>query len=524
MTANRVKQIILVGMTIAVVLLIGGSLLGSLGEPQVNDRLQLYQTDLLLQATELRDPNSADEVDLGVAQRALLGDQPLNDALEQYEKVRQSAAANLDKFEKQLSRLAPNVELETESAPPAVSSLADTAETKQVRNSIQQQQLLINQLDLRIGILQAEQGNSDAALNTWANVNDANRTISQNSLSKTATVLTGLWSTPPRILPDAESLLQRNLEGWFRYRALSRLYQLQQRSDSLSTLQATEQEIAQQTIVKLALVGVLPTLGGIAGFILLIGFTVRRLLRKPTDTPEDLSWQVPWTWETILQVLILGFFLVGQVALPLLLGGLGFNFSAFGSRARAVYTLTYYLLMAGTGLLVLYLSIRPYFPFPEDWFRLKGKRNWLVWGVGGYLVALPLMLGVSLVNQQIWQGQGGSNPLLQTVLEEGDGVALALFFVTAAIAAPVFEELLFRGFLLPSLTKYVSPWAAIGFSALLFAVAHLSLSEVLPLAMLGGVLGYIYTQSRSLLAPMLLHSLWNSVTMLGLLILGSGNG
>lgn len=517
MTANRLKQIVLVGLTIGVVLLISNSLLGSLGEPQVNDRLQLYQTDLLLQATELRSPDSDNEADLSVAQKALLGDQPLDDALEQYQEVRQSAAANLDKFEKQLSRLTPTVELDTESAPSTVSSLADTAETKQIRNSIQQQQSLIDQLDLRIGILQAEQENVEAALSTWSNVSNASQ-----DLSRTATVLIGLWSSSPRILPDADSLIQKNLEGWFRNRSLSRLYQLQQRSDALSTLQATEQEIAQQTIVKLALVGVLPTLGGVAGFALLIGLIVRRLLRKPSDTPEDLSWQVPWSWETILQVLVLGFFLVGQVALPLLLGGLGFNFSAFGSRAKAVYTLTYYLLMAGTGLLVLYLSVKPFFPLPEGWFRLKGKRNWLIWGGGGYLVALPLMLGVSLVNQQIWQGQGGSNPLLQTVLEEGDGVALALFFATAAIAAPIFEELLFRGFLLPSLTKYVSPWGAIALSALLFAVAHLSLSEVLPLAMLGGVLGYVYTRSRSLLAPMLLHSLWNSVTMLGLLILGSG--
>ncbi|HEY9660386.1 MAG TPA: CPBP family intramembrane glutamic endopeptidase, partial [Allocoleopsis sp.] len=85
------------------------------------------------------------------------------------------------------------------------------------------------------------------------------------------------------------------------------------------------------------------------------------------------------------------------------------------------------------------------------------------------------------------------------------------------------EEILFRGFLLPSLTKYVPVWGAIGLSSLLFAIAHLSLSEVLPLAVLGAVLGFVYTRSRSLLAPMMLHSLWNSVTMVGLLLLGGGN-
>ncbi|MFQ3628324.1 MAG: CPBP family intramembrane glutamic endopeptidase, partial [Cyanobacteriota bacterium] len=57
---------------------------------------------------------------------------------------------------------------------------------------------------------------------------------------------------------------------------------------------------------------------------------------------------------------------------------------------------------------------------------------------------------------------------------------------------------------------------------LLFAVAHLSLSEVIPLTTLGIVLGVVYTRSRNLLAPILLHSLWNAITMIGLFVLGSG--
>jgi membrane protease YdiL (CAAX protease family) len=131
------------------------------------------------------------------------------------------------------------------------------------------------------------------------------------------------------------------------------------------------------------------------------------------------------------------------------------------------------------------------------------------------------MFGVALLNQQLWQGQGGSNPLLQTVLEERDPVALVVFFVTAALAAPLFEETLFRGFLLPSLSRYMGlPWA-IGLSGLIFATAHLSLSEILPLTLLGIVLGFVYSRSGNLLSPMVLHSLWNGATMAGLWILGS---
>ncbi|HEY9815229.1 MAG TPA: type II CAAX endopeptidase family protein, partial [Candidatus Obscuribacterales bacterium] len=285
-----------------------------------------------------------------------------------------------------------------------------------------------------------------------------------------------------------------------------------------------QQAIAQSTLGKLAVIGLMPVVGSLIGIVLLIVMVVQRVLKGPESLLAQngsLAWETPWNWEIIWQVLIVGFFLVGQLAIPLLLRLVGFSFSAFGIRAKAAYTLTYYLSMSSLGLLVLYLSIRSYFPLPKNWFRFSLGDRWLAWGVGGYFVALPLMIVVSLLNQQIWQGQGGSNPLLQIVLEEGDPISLSIFFFTASIAAPVFEELLFRGFLLSSLTRYFPVWGAIVVSGLVFAIAHLSLSEVLPLTLLGCILGVVYTRSRNMLAPMVLHSLWNGATMLSLYVLGS---
>jgi uncharacterized protein len=72
------------------------------------------------------------------------------------------------------------------------------------------------------------------------------------------------------------------------------------------------------------------------------------------------------------------------------------------------------------------------------------------------------------------------------------------------------------------LTRYLSVTTSIVVSGSLFAIAHLSLAEFLPLATLGIILGVVYTRSRNILAPMLLHSLWNSGTLLSLFVLGSG--
>jgi uncharacterized protein len=519
------RRLILAAITLVVVLLVGSSLFNSLGEAQITDRLQLYQTDLLLSATELEDESGADG-NLARARTAILGEKPFETALEEYQDVQQKAQSNLQQLQSRLQQV------ESEPTTPEPSALSTnppiaSPQRQQLQAAIQKQQTLLDQINLRIGILQTQQNQVSTARQTWTDIVDTSTTYpSETAIAKTASVLLGLWSEPPQLLPNADQQIQQTLNGWFRYASLTRLYELQQRPEAIATLQNAAQESAEATLVKLALVGTAPLIGCLVGVGIIVFLVGQRLLRGKQSalalTDSD-AWETPWDWEIVWQVLIVGFFFLGQIVLPFLLGEVfGLSLSTFSSRARAAYALTYYLLMAGSALLVLFLSIRQFLPLPAGWFQVKGRQNWFLWGIGGYFAALPLMIGVSLINQQFWQGRGGSNPLLQIVLEEGDRVALGMFFFTAAIAAPIFEELLFRGFLLPSLTRYVPIWGAIVLSAVLFAVAHLSFSEVLPLALLGSILGFVYVRSRSILAPMLLHSLWNSATMIGLLILGSG--
>jgi uncharacterized protein len=517
------KRAVLGLLTLIVVLLMGQSLVSSWNEPQVTNQLQLYQTDLLLHTSELKLANQDGE-SIPV-RNVLLDADPVGSALKQYQTVQKEAEEGLIRFQTRLGQF-PDEQLIPRPDTPTRKGSRTPAQQLQV--AIQEQHALIHQLELREGLIQAEQGNVSEAIEQWRsllNSPDGGQATVDVAIASTAQALTGLWSTPPQILPNAEATLQQNLSGWFRFVGLKRLYELQQRSDALAALNANEQAIAQQTVLKLVVIGSLPILACILGAAIGIGLLIQLALKgKDAALAQNaaLPWETPWTWETVWQVLIVGFFFVGQLLLPILLGGLGLNFAAFGTQARALYTLTYYLSLTTLGLLILYFSIKPFFPLPKDWFRARLQGNWIAWGLGGYLVVLPLMILVSLVNQRIWQGQGGSNPLLQIVLEEGDPVSLGIFFFTAAIAAPFFEELMFRGFLLSSLTRYFPVWGAILGSALLFAIAHLSLSEVLPLTVLGTALGVVYTRSRNLLAPMLLHSLWNSATMLSLFLLGSG--
>ncbi|MDZ8188138.1 MAG: CPBP family glutamic-type intramembrane protease [Nostoc sp. ChiSLP02] len=524
MTLKRfVLTFILTPMAVLLALL---SLFGSWQEPQFQSRLELYQTNIALQAQAWRSQDSSDG-NLQAIRDAILGEKPLETATQQYQEARQSVQTNLDKVNNKVVQLRSQPEI-TPTPPKPLPDLSLTTKASQpgqqqkLEKSLKELQKLLAELDLRLGILQAQQGQTDAAVKTWSELQQ--RSNINPEFQETATVLSGLWSNPPRLLPDAQQPIQKNLEGWFRSTALVRLYQLQQREETLSAVKTAQQEAATRAVLKLAIIGTIPTLAALIGLILLIFLFAQRLLKGKESLlgqNSDLVWSTPWDGETVLQVFVVGFFFMGQLFVPILLSLLPIPRPVTDVRLQAFSVLVSYILVASGALSVLYFSIKRFFPLPKFWFRFRFQDNWFLWGLGGYCAALPIVVIVSLINQQLWQGQGGSNPLLQLALESQDGVALAVFFFTAAIAAPFFEELLFRGFLLPSLTRYLPVWGSIIVSSLLFAIAHLSLSEILPLTALGIVLGVVYTRSRNLLSSMLLHSLWNSGTLLSLFLLGS---
>ncbi|MEM9118140.1 MAG: type II CAAX endopeptidase family protein [Cyanobacteria bacterium P01_F01_bin.56] len=496
---STLRRLILILITLLVSVIMGSALIASWNEPQVASRLELYQTDLLLQATAWDgDGLPAEQVTL--VRRNLLGEDPLAAAQKNYASVRETA----------LNTLAENATL-----------AGNEAVSSRLQNALEGQSELLDLLDLRLGILEAEQRSFEAAQSSWAAVKS--RHARGDRFWRAADALDAIWhdADVPR---DSEALLTATLQGWFRDRALAQYYRRTQAFGALATLEQAETTKAQGLILTLAAVGMFPVIGTFSGILLLIGLGGQRLL-KGTDAllaqNRDRSWETPWPAETVWLVIVGGFLFMGQLLVPVVISPLRGVLVGAGLRGQALFALTYYLMMSLGAIAVLFFAIRSYRPLPPGWFTFKFRSNWWLWGLGGYLAALPLMLTVSVLNQQIWQGQGGSNPLLQTVLEAQDPIALAIFFTTASVAAPLFEEFLFRGFLLPSLTRYMSVWWAIVVSSLVFAVAHLSLSEVLPLTVLGMVLGVVYTRSRNLLAPMLLHSAWNSITMLGLFLLGS---
>jgi membrane protease YdiL (CAAX protease family) len=92
----------------------------------------------------------------------------------------------------------------------------------------------------------------------------------------------------------------------------------------------------------------------------------------------------------------------------------------------------------------------------------------------------------------------------------------------AIIAAPVVEEVIFRGILLPGLMQHLPALPAIVGASLIFAAIHLHLPSLLPMAVLGAGFCVAYITSGSLIAPIVMHAIFNLVNIIALHLVPTG--
>jgi hypothetical protein len=101
-------------------------------------------------------------------------------------------------------------------------------------------------------------------------------------------------------------------------------------------------------------------------------------------------------------------------------------------------------------------------------------------------------------------------PPWEQSLLANDAVSIGFYVAVVSFVAPVWEETIFRGFLLPSFTRYFRMDVSILSSSLIFALAHFSMERLIPLTFLGVLMCVVYLRSKNILAPIILHSLWNA--------------
>ena len=133
--------------------------------------------------------------------------------------------------------------------------------------------------------------------------------------------------------------------------------------------------------------------------------------------------------------------------------------------------------------------------------------------------AYPLLM---LVQAMVF-GVSGGNVAPQDVVEflqnaqfPRDRIAV---LVMAVAVAPLAEETIFRGYLYPVGKKYFGAFLSAVITAALFAALHGHLASAPALFTLALCLTLAYEKTGSLIVPMIMHAVFNAISIVGILYL-----
>jgi membrane protease YdiL (CAAX protease family) len=117
--------------------------------------------------------------------------------------------------------------------------------------------------------------------------------------------------------------------------------------------------------------------------------------------------------------------------------------------------------------------------------------------VGGWAILLIFLFGYGMNPGDVAASAVDLQPML-------------LFsIISLAIAAPVIEELLFRGLVQDFFGEIYPKWIAIFFTAAIFGLIHLNPFSIINAFWGGMVYGYVRYETGSLWPSIFLHSMWN---------------
>ncbi len=143
------------------------------------------------------------------------------------------------------------------------------------------------------------------------------------------------------------------------------------------------------------------------------------------------------------------------------------------------------------------------------------KFNLFLVAAGGVLLAFIVSALAALVH----------TPKVPSPVESlmNSPVLLSLFGVMAVTLAPFFEELFFRGFIQPLLTRSLGIIAGIVLTGIVFGALHapeysFAWQYAVAVSLVGIVLGWIRVRSNSIIPSTVMHGAYNSVFVAALVI------
>ena len=229
-------------------------------------------------------------------------------------------------------------------------------------------------------------------------------------------------------------------------------------------------------------------------------------------------------WGTLFfGIVILIAFLIGQVA-PLLtymlVEGMPITGDSFNALAATATTDSFLLFLSAMGGMLFAVPVAfglaklKKGSILKDYFSLNGFK----WKTLGFWVLVFIVLEL-LIGLLIDALGAKDIPNFMLNLEYPTLMEKFLLLVAVVVAAPVVEEVVFRGFLLKGFShSFMGIHGAVILTSALWAVIHMQyeIAYLIAIFIIGMVFAYARILTNSLFIPMIMHSLMNLLAIVGL--------
>ncbi len=245
-----------------------------------------------------------------------------------------------------------------------------------------------------------------------------------------------------------------------------------------------------------------------AAVALLLASVWRRLDRRSPSRTEPF---VPWGGFDVLVA-------IGSCLVLMLIAGFAFSpwYKHSPGKVGWAENVATAVAFAGTLVIIFALVRYRYGLWARDVgvvFSRWGRDLLLAASLLAAVHAVRVPMGLAFVKLHEMAGKKIEMQELLKAVQSGSTAEMAIIVFLAVALAPVYEEVIFRGFLQPALGRVMNPWGALLIVAAAFSCLHSPTSRffmvptlIFPLAV---ALGYAYRRTGRLAAPLMLHLMNN---------------
>jgi membrane protease YdiL (CAAX protease family) len=244
--------------------------------------------------------------------------------------------------------------------------------------------------------------------------------------------------------------------------------------------------------------------------------TSDRLPLSPTRSPDaGFVW-----WQSLLFVVLLlvAMFVPATVVLAFLIVG---GWAHLQDLQSLSWPLLFAQVVSYAAMLAVIMPLLPMLA-QRGWYALglrPPRPRDVGYAIAGALAMFLATIATGAAEETIFHLK--PDEVQVQLLRAARGPMVGVFVFFACIAAPFVEELTFRAFIFNALRRYLPVWVAVLLSSALFGLAHWqpgNAGAIVPLAAAGVFLAVVYYRSRSLIASMLTHAMFNAVTVVLVLV------